>query len=323
MSGLLAACRVLALTSLAGALVACGPERIPAPATPAPRLKGPNDAMPADLDVVVRVDLGQIRRTLGAEALGALRTRVRPDGSSRDPAAERLLSDAMARADVVVVGLRPGTRPELTDNVIALTGDFDGLSIERYDTTPPFDSDADLGAAFRVYERDKPLDRSLPARIYRDADRLLVFVSFAEIDSVERRIEGGASDVPLKPAARGVISVAARPAPIAVKIAGRSPMAAQLLGRSKVLRGHLELSSTGLSSEIELEFEFAEDARRAADAGALIGRLLAKKPGLMGQTARALTVEAVETSVVVRLLLDGAELARFLACARDAAKCES
>lgn len=323
MNALAAACRVLAVASLAGMLAACGPERIPAPTTPAPRLKNPNDAMPADLDVVVRVDLGQIRRTLGAEALSALRTRVRPDGSSRDPAAERLVSDAMARADVVVIGLRPGSRPELTDNVIALTGDFEDLAIERYDATPPFDTQADLGAAFRVFERDKPLDRSLPARIYSHAGRLLVFVSYAEIDSVERRIESGASDAALKPSARGVISVAARPAPIAVKIAERSPMAAQLLGRGKVLRGHLELSTTGLSSEIELEFEFAEDARRAADAAALIGRLLAKKPGLMGEIARAVAVEAVETSVVVRLLLDGAELARILVCARDPAKCAS
>lgn len=317
MSPLSAARRALVVTSLAGVVVACGPERIAPPSTPAPRLKGPSDAIPADLDVVVRVDLGQIRRTLGAEALSELRARVRPDGDSRDAAAERLLSDAMARADVVVIGLRPGSRPELTDNVIALAGDFEDLIVDRYVTTPPFDEQADLGGAFRVYERQKPLDRALPARIYTQAGRLMVFVSFAEIDSVERRIERGASDGALQPAARGVISVAARPGPIAVRIAERSPMAAQLLGRGKVLRGHLELSPTGLASEIELTFEFAEDARRAADAAALIGRLLAKRPGLAGELARALEVEAVETSVVLRLLLDNAELARVVACARD------
>ncbi len=317
MNGRRSACRRLLAVGLTALLVACGPDRIPPPNTPSPRLKGPSDAMPADLDVVVRVDLGQIRRTLGPDALRELRTRVRPDASARDAASERLLSDALARADVVVIGLRPGSRPELTDNVVALAGDFEDLSVDRYVTKPPFDEQADLGGAFRVYDRAKPADRSLPARIYTHAGRLMVFVSFAEIDSVERRIEHGASDAVLQPTARGVISVAARPGPIAIRIAERSPMAAQLLARGKVLRGHLELSRTGLASEIELTFEFAEDARRAADAAALIGRLLAKKPGLMGKLARALEVEAVETSVVLRLLLDNAELSRMVDCARD------
>ncbi|HMJ15748.1 MAG TPA: hypothetical protein VK524_30235, partial [Polyangiaceae bacterium] len=237
------------------------------------------------------------------------------------PASERLLSDALARSDVVVVGLRPSSRADLTDNVVALSGDFTDLSLARYETKPPFGAREDLGGAFHVYEREKPAERSLPARIYTQAGRLMVFVSTAEVDSVERRLEKGVIDAALKPSSRGVISIAARPAPIAMSIADRSPMAAQWLSRSKLLRGHLELSRTGLAAEIELEFEFAEHARRAADASALLGRVLAKQPGLTGEIARALEIEAVESSLVVRLLLDAGELGRAVACARDEAAC--
>jgi hypothetical protein len=149
----------------------------------------------------------------------------------------------------------------------------------------------------------------------------MVFVSTAEIDSVQRRIELGVLDPALEPAAKGVLSIAARPQRWASQMADRSPGAARLLGRSELLRGHLDVNQAGVLAELELSFEFAEDARRAADAASLLGRALRTEPGLTGEIAGALHIEAVDTALVVRLELEGDALGRVVACARDSTAC--
>src|SRR5687767_14936600 len=158
--------RLAALALLAAC--GCGPERIPPPRTAPPTIAGPSDAIPADLDVVLRVDVRRVRETLGDEAFARLRAHALGSHSSKDTGAERLMTDALARADLAVIGLRPGRTPELSDSVIALSGDLSGLDPARYAAEPPFDGGSDLGGGFRVYERKSP-ERAAPARVYTRA----------------------------------------------------------------------------------------------------------------------------------------------------------
>jgi hypothetical protein len=304
-----------------GVLAGCGPERLGPPRTPAPVVTGPEDTIPADLDVVLRLDLQRIRQTLGNELIDGLKLRALRDVSSKDPDGERLITEALAQARVLVVGIRPGKDPELTDNVLALSGDFSELPVRRHARKAGFDAGTDLGGGFRVYSRPAPVARSAPARIYTRAHELVVFVSTAEIDSVERRVERRLSEAELAPPAKGVFSVALRPARIATRIADRSPAAARLLGRGKLLQGHLEFTAVGLVAELELQFELEEEARRAADAAGVVGRALMENRGVAGEVARALHVEAVGPALVVRCSLDSRGLARLAECARNGAGC--
>lgn len=297
--------------SCALAVTACGAEHIARPTTPAPVALEPGEAIPADLDVVVRIDQKRIRQALGRPALEGLKERAAHGAAAHDAESERLILDALSHADLVVLGLRPGRDARLTDNVLAMSGDFSKLSISRYATEPRFDSGPLLGGAFRVYERPEPKDRSLPARIYTRAAELMVFVSSAELDSMERRLEKGIIDPSLVPEAKGVVSVVARPATLAASIAERSPAAASLLGTSKQLRGVFDLNATRLSMELELTFELEEDAQRAAAAAALLSRVLEKQPGLTGAVARGLHIESVGSVLVARFSLDTEGLARL------------
>ena len=293
------------------ALVACGPERVPPPAA-GPSLIDPADAIPGDLDVAIRVDLKRIRASVGQTLFESLRNRAAIARGGADAGSERLLADALARSETAWVAFRPGLPAELTDNVVLLRGDFARIDPRSYGTDPKFRGPRDLGGAWRLYERDEPKARSLPARIYARDDTILVFVSTAEIDSVERSLERRMDDPHVEPEAAGVVSVEARTPALARLVLERSPAAAKLLRRGQKLRAHADLGPNGLTGELELGLESAEDARETAEASALFARALAEQGGEVATFVKGLTIEAVGESVVARLSLTPSELAELM-----------
>jgi hypothetical protein len=295
------------------ALAACGPERIPRPPTPAPVVDNPTDAIPGDLDVVVRIDFERIRRTLGPELIADIR---RHGAAGRDAGAEPLVAEAIERADTIWIALRPGDSAELSDAVVVFRGRYSGFDPKRLPADPPWSGPVDLGATWRLYERARPKVRSAPARVYARGEDLLVLVSTAEIDSVERTIERGAGGPSLAPPEKGAISIEARVPPIAERIADRSPAAAKLLSRARRLRASADLEAAGLKAELELEFELEEHARRAADAAGILKRAMAEQQTLAGSIARALEIDAVGSVLVVAIALPPEALARIVEAAR-------
>jgi hypothetical protein len=282
--------------------LSCGPKAV-GPPPPAPILTRPIDAVPADLDVVVRIDLGRIRSALGPAVMERLGQGVSVGAGSGDGTAP-LLARALEHADTAWLGLRPSDSLEALDSVLVLRGRFEGLDPQSLGTSSAWKGPADLGGGWRRYERRGKLARSAPARLYVHPDDLLVLVTTAEIDGVERALERGARDARLDPPEKGVISLAARSAALAEVMTDRSPAAARLLRKSRTLSASGELSGGRLTVELEVDFEHAEDARSAADAVGLLARALSLTSKRWEQMLNDLHVEAVDAVLVVRVNVD-------------------
>lgn len=255
-------CRALA-GGLAGALLVsgCGASAAPPPpAAPPPSAAAPALAIPADLDVVVRIDLDPIRAALPDDA--ALRL-VDALGTQLDTTAE-VVRLALGRARQVWIAWRPGARPELWDNVIVLRGDFSG--IREGELTRAFHPARLLAGGWRSYAARKPQGRAAPAAIYAHHDELWVVASVAEIDAVDRLLEGRADEPPVEVPERGVLSLGARLPGVAAQLRGRAPKAARFLERARTASASADLTSEGLKLIAEMRFERVEDAERASRA---------------------------------------------------------
>jgi hypothetical protein len=295
---------------VAGACASAAPAP---PASPAPELAAPARGIPADLDVALRVDLVQLRRGLGDAAASALELQI--TDAARDPAGDRLLRDALARADVLWIAFRPGLARHSTDNVVILRGDFADIRVRDYPGDNRWQAPVDLGADLRRHDRSKPPHRSAPARVYALSTHLLMLVSEAEIDSVERRIERRADDPRVEPPERGTVSVAARVQPLLPLVERASPAVARLLAEAHRLEAHLSLDSVGLRGSAEVRFndlDSADRARRALETLVELGR---GEAGPVGKASRGLSVRTVGESLVLDLRLDANETASLLACA--------
>jgi predicted butyrate kinase (DUF1464 family) len=163
-----------------------------------------------------------------------------------------------------------------------------------------------------MFEREAPKSRALPARVYLRDKSMAVFVSTAEIDSVERSLELAMDDAHVEPPAEGVISIEARAPSLAEGLVSRAPAAAKLLKRGEKLRAHADLGALGLRAELELVLDSEEGAKETAEAAALFAKALAEQGGETTAFVKGLRIESVGTSVVVRLALSDRELAALL-----------
>jgi hypothetical protein len=205
--------------------------------------------------------------------------------------------------------------------VIVLKGRFAGFAVRAYASSPPFTGPLDLGGAWRRYDRKPPKSRAAPVRIYARTDDVLVFVSNAEVDSVERRLEQGASDPHVEPAESGVFSIDARAPALAHWLRDRAPAVSRLLGHAERVRLKADVESVGLKAELELTFESEKAARTTADGAGEMAKALAGSGGLFERLSRGLRVEAVGTSLVMRLELPPETLAQLVGCI-DGGSCE-
>ncbi|MBK8994975.1 MAG: hypothetical protein IPM35_04380 [Myxococcales bacterium] len=304
------------MLALSLACAACGgPERIPPPATPAPAFREPSDAIPADLDFAVRIDLARIRAVLGESAFELLLERSDVGVASGDPDTEQLIADALARADTLWIALRPGEASRHSDSVTILKGRFEKLDPRAKGGAAVWGPPSDLGAGWRRFDRAKVPSRAAPARIYARADDVLVFVSTAPLDSVERRLEQGAEDSHLEPVEQGVLSVDARPRLLGRQLQSRAPTVGRLLAQAERLRLSADLHAQGLQAELELELAGESAAREVAESLGSLARAVRASDGLLPKLIEGLVVESVGPRVVLRLRLPPETLALLLRCA--------
>ena len=313
------ALRALVLLAVMGA--GCAAPRLPPP-PPAPTLESAEDAIPRDLDVVLRIDLDRMQRALGRSALAELEARARTGaGSGTDE--QKLMSELLQQARTVWVALRPAKSLELMDNVVVLEGRFRDFEPTRYAVAPRWRPSIDLGGGWRVYERGQPEQRSAPARIYVRGSEWVVLVSTAEVDSVERTIEQRQGEEPLQAPSQGAVSIAARARPLAKRLVDRSPAAARLLARASLLRAHGDLRASGLEAEVEVVFREPDQASDAADAARLVAAAVAEEGGFAAALASQLRVDAVGPVLVVALSLDADSLAELVGCATGRLPCRT
>ena len=291
-------------------LGSCGPSRVHPPAAP-PMLVRPSDAIPADLDAALRIDLVQARQALGAQLDKALD--LNTIDADEDPPGGRLVVDALAKTDTAWLAFRPGLPAALTDNVLILRGRFAGLDVRGYEGDNRWGPPADLGGDFRLFERKPPRQRSAPCRLYARSDDLLVFVSEAEVDSVERALEQGKRDERMDPPDRGTISLALRVQPLLSHLEPRLSAVADLLSAATRVTGHASVDGSGLHAELEVAFLEAEAARSATSAGSELLQRLAHAEGVIGMVARGSRLTTVGLSLVIGVDLRPEVLGEILA----------
>lgn len=311
-----ALCDGLAAVTTLALVVACAESR-PAPPA-APSLDRAASAIPGDLDVAFRIDLTKARRVFGPQVAKDVRLEIVDE--REDPATALLLARAIEHSDAMWVAFRPGLPARLTDNVLVLRGDFravDPLGDARAGWAHP----VDLGGGYFLFERPRPKWRSAPARAYAFADERLVLVSEAEIDSVERVLEYRVDDDRVDPPDRGLVSIAARPAPVSGLLASQFPAVAAVLEQATSLQGYADVGEEGLRGTIEAGFATESDAQKASTQAQALLAVLRQAQGLLGRVAKSAESSAVGQRLVIRLSMDGAGLANIVGCLQGASKC--
>jgi hypothetical protein len=277
----------------------CGGDRRTPPAAPA--VASPLDAIPPDLDWVVRVDVGRVHATLGKAVVTTLRTKALTQQSEGGVV---FLLDALERSRVVVIAARHH-EGRFSDFVLALEGEFRGLDPRAYPANPPWQPAVDLGGDVRRYDRAKPEARSDAMRLYVRSNDLVVAASEAELDSVEAVIERGAPPNRLRPRERGFLSAAFRLRELSVE---RFPELARALVGVRSMEGFIDASGEGF--RLEATTELASDAH-AERAAAFLESVRSAFEGTNGKwtaLARATSIEAQGAVVIVRANLVGEAL---------------
>jgi hypothetical protein len=252
------------------------------------------DAVPPDLDWVLRVDVGRVYAALGQTVVASLRQKAL---DSRADGTQVFLLDALERARVVVAATRY-ERGVFADFVVVLDGDFKGLDPRKYAAEPPWQPPLDLGADVRRWDRKKPKARSDVMRLYARSNDLLVAVTEAELDSVEAVVERGAPPNRLQPQERGFLSAAVR---TRLELpSDRFPELARALAGVRSVEGFVDTHGDGFRVEASGELASEAHAKQAAEILETARAAFEGASERWAKLARHTTIEAQGGTVVVR-----------------------
>lgn len=252
------------LLGLGGLGFGCA-HRIAAPANVTPWPVAAAELIPADLDVVVRLDLARMKAVLGAVTADRLaREALSQLGHDGDETAGLVVRSLLC-ADVAYFAFRPGAELLPLDRVWALQGRFEPVV-----TSPAgFSGATDLAGDLRYWQRLAGLPsprRSGVARIYAQGERLRAFVSEAELDAVERALTRPEEPRRLLPAEQGALSLVARPSLVGRVVGGSL---GELLAQARRLEFVLDLESDFARFKASLEAAKPDQAARLVQAGRL------------------------------------------------------
>ncbi|NUP13176.1 MAG: hypothetical protein HOW73_44625 [Polyangiaceae bacterium] len=198
----------------------------------------PNEVIPADLDVVVRVDLSLLRKTLGPRFDQELAARY-----GGDP----LLMSALAKGRTVTIGVRAADL-EQGDHVVVVEGAEVGLDLEKEGFLPR-ESRNDKVKAF---VRALPSDRDRTDAVVLLDERAIAFVSPVETDAVLRILRDGSDEQRGQPVAEGIVSADIRPRRLPPALERKFPSFGRLLAQVMRIRLLLKVSDDGLRLEGEI-----------------------------------------------------------------------
>jgi len=284
------------------------------PPPDAPRLVRAADAMPADLDLVLRLDLRKIRETLGGPAMTAISQQAVRGLRGADSGTDALLLAALEQTDTLWLGVRPTRTLEAADSVFVMSGHFPKFDPHRAGSTPPFAPPIDLGGDLRRYDRARPKTRSAPARIYVQGEALLVSLSEAEIDSVERSLEQQRGMPPLEPAEKGVLSAVARPQVLPLGLLAGAGGLRRMVQSADRLELNADLTGSGLDGTLALRFDDAPLAERVARDLTEMRDELGRGSGRLAKFASRLKVGNAGQYVSLQLVVGRDELSELVNC---------
>jgi hypothetical protein len=288
--------RRLALVALALLAAACGGSAPPAKGRVLPgggrveRDLDPIDVLPADLDLVVRLDLGRMRAALGPTAAEALSKRA------LSGAGESELAEAIECAEVVWIATR-AAELDSGDRVTVLEGKrcVPELSRSRWEKV------RSGNARVAIFDRTGEAPRAGTARIMNLGNRATVFVSPMELDSVKRVLDKGPDEQRGNPRAEGVVSVDLRPRPLPPGLGKRFPSIAAVLAGIERVRGSAVLVDDGLKLDAEVVGVTAAGAEKAARF--LEGVRDSLREGRFADVVKGAKIDLVEKAVGVKVVV--------------------
>ncbi|WP_437276580.1 hypothetical protein WME90_35800 [Sorangium sp. So ce375] len=260
----------------------------------------PEDLLPADLDLVVRVDVARMRAGLGQAASDELARRA------LDEVPDEALESALQRADVVWLGLRLADLEE-GDRVVVLEGRMAGLAPDpgrweaaraaqegvAVDRVTVFDRRGGAGGVHVASRADT-------ARIIALGDRAVALVSAVEVSSVARVLRDGPDARRGDPAADGLVSLDLRARRLPPYLARRFPSLGALVAGVARVRAVASLHDDGVRLDVEL---VGVDAAGAAHARRFLEVLRDNVEDVRyADLMKALSIEQVEDTVRLRWL---------------------
>ncbi len=270
-----------------------GPDDVPAivhaAAPSAAVVSLPAEAIPRDLDVVVRVDVARLRAVLSDRIDAELRARFARDA---------LLSAALEGARALTIGLRLADF-EAGDRVVAIDGPAT-LPVDPSLVAHPSSSER-----VSVHTRDSAA-RDTTLLVARFGERGAVLATPVEADAVLRVLRSGPDDDRGQPAADGLLTFDVRPQRLPFSLERRYPSFCRMVAQLARLRGALRVDGDRLRLEIALSASHPAGANRVArfvealrdgapraGLGALLGKLEVETIGLVVQVGLEVPTEAL------------------------------
>ena len=295
--------RAAGATLLAFALICCGRGVGKPPAAPATNVIHPVVYVPADLDLVLRLDVRRYRETMGPDPEASLEKIWESFGPNPAQSSEQSqsLGKLLKATDTLWLGCRLNGRG-CSDFAIVLRGRFAdpresyGFGAEK--------NKRDLGAGWLSFDLQSA-ERSAVARIYWRPPELTVLVSLAEIDSVERSLEQSQDTTRLEPSEDGLMSLVARSRGLALLLRERSPKAAEWLDRSERVEIRFDPAPDGTVATFSITFRDEALAKQSAQAIRLLVTALAGFDPRF--KAGDIDVQQLNSDMIVRVSIRGAE----------------
>lgn len=248
----------------------------------------PSELFPADLDLVVRLDVGRMRAGLGPLAADELSKRA------LQGTGENELAEALACADVVWIATR-AAEVEVGDRIVVIEGKrcMPELGRGRWEKV------RSANGRVAIFDRHGEAPRSGTARIVNLGDRATVFVSPVELDSVKRVLDAGPDEKRGSPTAEGLVSLDLRAKALPPALARRYPAIAAVLGGIERIKGSAVLADDGLRVNAQVLGKAAAGAEKAARFLEAIRDSLTE--GRFADAAKSAKIEVVERTVQVKL----------------------
>jgi hypothetical protein len=227
--------------------------------SPAPAFLGPGEYLPADLDLVLRLDVSRLRALAGDRPMQALL-------SEHEGASAWLRRALGARASSLWVGFRGEPAGTRSDTVLVVQGDlrrWNAALAAGDEPSRPWRLHGLPAPGLTVYERPPSGERDSPVRLALVRDRIGVLASAAEVDAVDRILAGGPEPGRLEPPADGALGVALRPRSFLNFLAGPYPSLARLASEVRSVRGSADLEPDLLRADATFDFRSEEGAARA------------------------------------------------------------
>lgn len=248
-----------ALTLAAAAGCSGGASRMP-PTARAPAFLGPGEFLPADLDLVVRLDATRLRALAGDRPMRALLA----EHEASWPWLKRALG---LRASSLWVGFRGEPDGTRSDTVLVVQGDLRAWKASVSpgdDPSRPWRLHATPALGLTVYQRPpSPDDRSSPVRLALVRDRIGVLASAAEAEAVDRILGGGPEAGRLEPPADGALGFALRPRSFLGTLNRSYPSLARLAAEVRSVQGGADLESDLVRADAAIDFRNEDGAARA------------------------------------------------------------